>query len=222
MMVSQTTNSAAVQATIDQPGSTAAASASGRAAEMNAPKYGTNRSRPARIPHRAGIGTPISSRPKPITQPNTAFSASRLRKYRLSRRAASSIAVIVRSRSSAPNSRISRSRTSPCCSRMKIATTNTMPAVASGDSTGETTRSAISIGVAPGWWISTGIGLGAGAAADPAGAGCPSAPAACFAAPSSAALRARSICRSSRSMRPDRRPTVAPCTDCSLSCTVLA
>ena len=48
---------------MDQPGSTAVASAMGKNAAMNAPMKGTKRISPARMPHRTGLGTPISQSP---------------------------------------------------------------------------------------------------------------------------------------------------------------
>ena len=129
--------SAAVQIAIDQPGSTAAASAIGSPAAMNEPIYGTKRSSADSIPQSTGFGTPIKYRPTPITKPKVALMPSWVRKYLLSRRAPSSRAEVVRCRSVAPKSRISRSRRSSRCSRMKIVTTKTMPMVANGKSAGE-------------------------------------------------------------------------------------
>ena len=89
------------------------------------------------------------------------MTASWVRKYLLSRAAASSIAAVVRCRSPEPNSRIIRSRRSSRCIRMNTATSSTMPMVASGDRIGDSTRVAISIGVGSGWCTSTGTGFGA-------------------------------------------------------------
>ena len=103
---------------------------------MNDPIYGTNRMTADNRPHSTGFGTPISASPVPHTMPNPVLTPSCDRKYRLSRRAASSIAIVVRCRSPAPNNRIIRSRRSSNCSSMNIATASTMPNVAMGDSTG--------------------------------------------------------------------------------------
>ncbi len=62
-----------------QPGSTAAASSSGNTAPPNEPIYGMNRSSPAMIPHRIGLGTPMKNSPPAITQPNAVLTAARLR-----------------------------------------------------------------------------------------------------------------------------------------------
>ena len=63
MAVSRTINSRPVSRTMLQPGSTAAASASGNAAEMRAPIYGTNRKTAPTMPQRMGLGTPITISP---------------------------------------------------------------------------------------------------------------------------------------------------------------
>ena len=64
----------------------------------------------------------------------------------------------MRCRSVAPARRISRSRRSARCSRMKTATTKTMPAVVNGCTAGVSTCRTISMGVASGCRISTRIG----------------------------------------------------------------
>ena len=53
-------NNAAVAITIDHPGSTAAASKMGKTAAMMPPTKGTNRIKPAKIPHSTALGTPMS------------------------------------------------------------------------------------------------------------------------------------------------------------------
>ena len=80
MIASVTTNSASVQPAIAQPGSTAAASATGSTAAMNEPTYGTKRSSAPSVPHRIGLGTPISSSPSPMMTPNEALMHSWVRK----------------------------------------------------------------------------------------------------------------------------------------------
>ena len=143
-----------------QPGSTAAANATGVTEESIVPIYGMKRNRPAKMPHSNGFGKPITSSPAAMTTPKTAFSPSWVSKNRLSRFAASSNACVVRCKSSIPNRRMNRSRRSACWSRMKIVTMKTMPAVASGATAGARIRSAISSDVKPGWRSSTSIGLG--------------------------------------------------------------
>ena len=81
-----------------------------------------------------------------------------VRKYRLRRRAASSMATVVRCRSPEPNSRMSRSRRSSCCNRMNTATMRMIAAVASGFKTGDMMRSATSNGEGLGCRTSTGRG----------------------------------------------------------------
>ena len=119
------------------------------------------------MPHSTGLGTPMSHRPTPITTPKAALSASWVRKKRLSRRAASSMAAVVRCRSLEPNSRIMRSRRSSRCSRMKISTTKIDAGVASGCRTGARKRARARAGVGSGWRTSTGRGL-----SRPSGAAC--------------------------------------------------
>ena len=85
-------------------------------------------------------------RPTPMMRPKAVLIANCVKKYRLRRRAASSSATVVRCRSLEPNSRISRSRRSSCCNRIKIATMMIMAVVASGLRTGEATRSISSNG----------------------------------------------------------------------------
>src|SRR5215216_712112 len=60
-----TRKSASVHNSIDQPGSTAAASANGKAAAIKAPMYGTKRSTPARMPHSTALGTADQPQPEP-------------------------------------------------------------------------------------------------------------------------------------------------------------
>ena len=62
-----------VHNSMDQPGSTATARASGKAAAITAPMYGTKRSTAARMPHRIGLGIPMSHKPMPITTPKAPF-----------------------------------------------------------------------------------------------------------------------------------------------------
>ena len=125
------TNNATVCSAMPQPGSTAAANKAGSNPAITDPIYGTKRNSAPSVPHSNGLGTPISSIPNPTITPNSAFIPSRLSRYRLSRCAVSSSALVVRCRSLRPNSRMKRSRRSACCNRMKIVTMNTMPVVAS-------------------------------------------------------------------------------------------
>ena len=95
------------------------------------------------MPNRNGLGTPSRNSPPATTQPKPKLVASCVKKYRLSRSAASSIAAVVRCKSLLPNSRIIRSRRSSICMRMKIATTSTMNSELSGETTGSANRSTI-------------------------------------------------------------------------------
>ena len=58
--------SAPVHSNIDQPGSTAIASASGKIAEMTGPMNGTKRNTSAISAHSGALGTPMTQRPIPI------------------------------------------------------------------------------------------------------------------------------------------------------------
>src|SRR5580692_5266609 len=95
---SRTTNRITVSKSISQPDPTAAASMSGKIAEMNAPMYGTKRRIIATSPHNGAEGTPISCRPMPIAMPKAALKAICVRKSRLSLSPASSSAAVVRAR----------------------------------------------------------------------------------------------------------------------------
>jgi len=50
--------------------------ASGNAAAITAPMYGTKRRTAARMPHRTVLGVPMSHRPIPITSPKAPFTIS--------------------------------------------------------------------------------------------------------------------------------------------------
>ena len=95
-----------------QPGSMAAASATGKKAAMKPPMNGTKRMRPATIPQSTALGMPMSQRHVPITMPKPRLSSVCIRKKRLSRAAASSSAAVVRCRSAVPARRRKRSRMS--------------------------------------------------------------------------------------------------------------
>ena len=60
---SATRNRPATASTMVQPGSTAAAKAMGKNAAMMPPMNGTNRIRPAKIPHSTALGTPMIHKP---------------------------------------------------------------------------------------------------------------------------------------------------------------
>jgi hypothetical protein len=87
---------AAVISIIDQPGSTAVATINGRIAATIAPMYGTKRSTIANSPHSGALGTSMAQSPMPMINPNAALRASCMRKRRLSRFPASSMARVVR------------------------------------------------------------------------------------------------------------------------------
>ncbi len=63
-----------------QPGSTAAARMSGKAAAMNEPRNGTKRMSVASTPHSTGLGTPMSHRPKAMKMPKAVLISVRVRK----------------------------------------------------------------------------------------------------------------------------------------------
>ena len=130
-----------------------------------------------------------------------ALMPSWVRKYRLSRRPASSSATVVRCRSLEPQSRISRSRKSSCCKSTKIATTKTIPPVANGARMGERTSCAICSGEGDGGCTCTVTGLFPGAGR---------------------LVEFVACCRwpPKRSSRSVRRPIVRPCTVVSLVSTV--
>ena len=104
---------------------------------------------------------PMKDRPMPMMRPNVALIPScGQRKKRLSRRAASSIATVVRCRSFEPNRRIRRSRKSSRCSSTKIATTKMIPAVASELRMGDRICFVSSSGAGGGCCTWTGIAAG--------------------------------------------------------------
>jgi hypothetical protein len=103
-----------------------------------------------------GEGTPIASRPSPMTMPKAVFTASCDRKYLLSRWPASSSARVVRWRSFDPNRRMKRSRRSSRCISTKIATMRTMIVVSSGPRIGASTVRASVKGEVSFWITRTG------------------------------------------------------------------
>src|SRR5262249_22768001 len=113
----------------------------------------------ARIPNSTGFGTPIKVRAMPTIRPNRTLSAVCARKYRLRRSAPSLMASVVRCKWWDAASRIRRSLRSWRWDRKKMTNMTTSPAVVSGSTSGCSTRWATCIGVAPGWWTSTGVGL---------------------------------------------------------------